>query len=102
MLHIAQVHQLDPAAGQITFILFWTRGRGNCTAAHITVNGYLALAGRTGRFGELSDPCYCGDDGVSTDLWPSAEPPAHCGVAMTYYDLHGKERVCSTEECAGW
>ena len=46
----------------MTLIPFWTKDRDSCKALHITVNGHLALAERTGRFAELSDPYYCGDE----------------------------------------
>lgn len=90
LLHFAQRHNLDPFAKQVGLIPFYSGGVKH--APYIAIDGYLALASRTGRFIGIEGPYFCGPDGQWTDVWLSDEPPAAARMTVRYYDTHGREQ----------
>lgn len=48
----------------------------------VGIDGWLALAERTGQFGGIDGPYYCGEDGNWTDFWLGKQPPVGCRVGV--------------------
>lgn len=75
--------QLDPFARQI---YAWKDG-GKLTI-HIAINGWRAIASRTGEYAGQDGPYWCGPDGEWKDVWISDKPPvaARVGVLRRGFD----------------
>lgn len=74
---VCQVTNLDPLKKQI--YAWIDKGRLNI---HIGINGWRALATRTGDYEGQLGPFFCGPDGAWTDVWLTDEPPVAARVGV--------------------
>ena len=76
---------LDPFARQINFVLRKSKSANGewiqKATIMISIDGARLMAARTGMYSG-SDTMWCGDDGVWTDVWLSASPPAAAKVSV--------------------
>ena len=68
---------LDPFAKQIYCVLRQVKGgNGFEMAIQVGIDGFRAIAARTGEVDGQEGPFWCSEDGVWRDSWMSNEPPA--------------------------
>lgn len=75
--HVCQRMQLDPFARQIYAIK-----RGDKLTIQVGIDGFRALAERTGLYRGQLGPLWCGADGVWLDAWLSDEAPVAAKVGV--------------------
>ena len=77
---------LDPFARQINFVLRKSKAANGDwiqkATIMISIDGARLVAARTGLYNG-SDTMWCGDDGVWTDVWLTASPPAAAKVSVS-------------------
>ncbi len=69
--------QLDPFRREI---YAWKQD-GKLTI-HLAINGWRAIAARSGEYVGQVGPYWCGEDGVWKDVWLAKEPPAAAKVGV--------------------
>lgn len=84
--------QLDPFAGEICAVPRRQKVKGRrdewetVHTIQVTVDGYRAIAERSGLYGGQDAPQWCGPDGVWRDVWLEEGPPAAARVAVYRLD----------------
>ena len=73
---------LDPFARQIYMI-----NRGGKWGIQASIDGLRIVAQRSGNYGGQTPTQWCGADGVWTDVWLGATPPAAARVGVYYKDV---------------
>lgn len=72
---------LDPFSKQIYFRKYNTQ-QGPRVTVITGIDGYRAIASRTGEYEGQTDPEWCGEDGVWTQVWLSSKPPVAARVGV--------------------
>jgi len=82
-LEVCKRKNLDPFSKQIHLVKRWNPASQRDEATfQVGIDGYRAVAERTGRYEGQDGPYWCGDDGAWRDVWLSPDPPiaAKAGV----------------------
>lgn len=75
--------QLDPFAKQIWAVKRWDSTVGNFVMGIQTgIDGFRAVANRSGLYEGQTAPMWCGEDGVWKDIWTSKTPPFAAKVGV--------------------
>ena len=76
--------RLDPFARQIQGTPGYSRGKFKLTIV-VTIDGFRAIADRSGNYAGQTEPEWCGPDGQWRTVWLEDKPPsaARCGVYRT-------------------
>lgn len=83
----ARTLNLNPVAGQICLIKIWDNKLGREVATPVVrIDGFRAVAHRTGQFAGRKGPEWCGTDGVWKDVWLEKGPPAAARVGVLRKD----------------
>jgi phage recombination protein Bet len=83
----ARTLNLNPVAGQICLIKMWDAKLGREVATPVVrIDGFRAVAHRTGQFAGRIGPEWCGTDGVWKDVWLEKGPPAAARVGVLRKD----------------
>ncbi len=92
-LETARELGLSPLSREIYAVMRNTRtqidGRWENVAKmviQVGIDGYRAIGSRTGRFGGMRGPYWCGPDGEWKDVWLSEDPPAAAKVEIVLSD----------------
>jgi phage recombination protein Bet len=79
-IETAKRKRLDPFSRQIYVATRRTKNNdGTWNIRHVpeaTIDGFRAIAQRTGEYQGQTGPYWCGKDGVWKDVWTADEPPA--------------------------
>ena len=78
-IHTAQRTGLDPWARQI--YMRWNERAGRMQTL-TTIDGYRAIADRTGELDGQDAPMWCGDDKVWHDVWTASTPPVAARIVV--------------------
>ena len=81
-LEVCRGKQLDPFSGQIHALKRWTRDHGNVWTYQVGIDGFRAIADRTGERDGVDGPYWCGPDGGWVDVWLASKPPAAAKVTV--------------------
>jgi len=82
-LHYAQKTGLDPFSRQIYMIGRWdSRTGGNKYTIQSSIDGLRIIAQRSGEYAGQTQPMWCGDDGVWTDVWLKPQPPTAAKIGI--------------------
>ncbi len=81
-LHTAERLGLDPLTRQIHAV----KRRGQLTI-QVGIDGYRAIAERTGKYAGQVGPYWCGEDGKWYDVWVSSKPPVAAKVGVLRTDF---------------
>lgn len=79
---------LDPFAKQIGVSFRWNKQAGReVMNTYTTIDGFRAIAARSGQYAGQNGPFWCGQDGVWKDVWLSKDPPAAAKVEILHRDF---------------
>lgn len=82
-VNICREYQLSPVKRQIHFQMRWSNAENKKVMSHlITVDGFRAIAERSGRYEGQDGPYFCGTDGDWKDVWFGKAPPAAAKVGV--------------------
>lgn len=87
-VEVCRAKKLDPFSRQIHAVMRWnSQARKKTMTIQTGIDGFRALAERTGKYAGQRGPFWCGDDGVWKDVWLSADPPSAAKVEVLRTDF---------------
>ncbi len=109
-LSVSRELGLSPLSREIYAIMRNTRQQVNGQwqsipkmTIQVGIDGFRAIGARTGRFGGMRGPYWCGPDGDWHDVWLSEEPPAAAKVDIVLSDTRETVTGIATwKEFAQW
>lgn len=82
-LEVCKSKKLDPFAKQIHAVKRWDSGlRREVMSFQIGIDGFRALAERSGRYAGQDAPVWCGLDGEWKDVWLAQQPPVAAKMSV--------------------
>jgi phage recombination protein Bet len=104
-LEVCKAKRLDPFSKQIHAVKRWTKDHGEVWSYQIGIDGFRAIADRTGERDGEEGPYWCGDDGKWHDLWLDKKPPRAArmlvfrkGVSRPYKGLAQWDFYCQCKK----
>lgn len=83
LLELARVRGLNPITRQIHFVKRKNKKTGEETfTPQVAIDGFRAIAERTGRYAGQAGPFWCDKDGKWREVWLEAFPPAAARVGV--------------------
>lgn len=80
---ICKQRNLNPLFRQIYFIKIWDSSQQkDVMSPVVSVDGFRAIANRTGLYKGQTLPQFCGKDGIWKEIWTSDEPPFAAKVGI--------------------
>lgn len=87
-LQVCKLRSLDPFSKQIYLVKRWNSDSGREEATfQVGIDGFLAIAERTGKYAGQEGPWWCGSDGAWTDVWLHNSPPRAAKVGILRKDF---------------
>ena len=82
-LEVCKSKRLDPFSKQIHAVKRWDSGlRREVMSFQVGIDGFRALAERSGRYAGQDAPVWCGLDGQWVDVWLAAQPPVAAKMSV--------------------
>lgn len=85
-MYTAKSRGLNPLTKQIYAIKRWTGNRMGMSI-QVAIDGFRAVAQRTGAYAGQTPCQWCGSDGVWRDVWLAKEPPMAARVGVLRHDF---------------
>lgn len=82
-LEVCKSKRLDPFSKQIHAVKRWDSGlRREVMSFQVGIDGFRALAERSGRYAGQDAPVWCGLDGQWVDVWLAQQPPVAAKMSV--------------------